>query len=283
IAEMANKLGKDSIADKFYKQSLNYKNVFDPSTNLMRGKNEDVSFQSPFNSLKCGDAFTEGNSLHYTWSVFHDVQGLIDLMGGTEPFVKQLDTVFEMPPLFDDSYYGGTIHEIREMQIVNMGNYAHGNQPIQHMLYLYNYAGQPWKGEARLREVMHKLYAATPDGYAGDEDNGQTSAWYVFSALGFYPVTPGVPQYVLGSPLFDKAVLSLPNGKQLTISAANNLADHPYVQQVQLNGSSHNQSWLSHQQLLQGGELKFSMGATPNQQRVSGADAAPYSMSTPTR
>ncbi|MBL4663724.1 MAG: GH92 family glycosyl hydrolase, partial [Flavobacteriaceae bacterium] len=192
IAKMAEKLGKTDIAKKYFKQSLNYKNVFDSSTNLMRGKNEDGNFQSPFNPLKWGDAFTEGNSLHYTWSVFHDVQGLIDLMGGNEAFIGQLDNVFTMPPDFDDSYYGGTIHEIREMQIVNMGNYAHGNQPIQHMIYLYNYANAPYKAQFRIRDVLTKLYSATPDGYCGDEDNGQTSAWYVFSALGFYPVTPGV-------------------------------------------------------------------------------------------
>ena len=162
----------------------------------MRGKNEDGTFQEPFNPLKWGDAFTEGNSLHYTWSVFQDVEGLIDLMGDEEEFTGKLDEVFEMPPEFDDSYYGFTIHEIREMQIVNMGNYAHGNQPIQHIIYLYNYAGKPWKTQQRIREVLTKLYAPTPDGYPGDEDNGQTSAWYVFSSLGFYPVTPGADQYV---------------------------------------------------------------------------------------
>ena len=174
IAKMAEKLGKTGIANKYYKQSLNYKNVFDPSTNLMRGKNENGDFQTPFNPLKWGDAFTEGNSLHYTWSVFHDVNGLIDLMGGDENFISQLDNVFTMPPEFDASYYGFTIHEIREMQIVNMGNYAHGNQPIQHMIYLYNYANVPYKTQKKIREVLTNLYAATPDGYCGDEDNGQT-------------------------------------------------------------------------------------------------------------
>ncbi len=211
IAKMAEKMGETKTADKFYKQSFNYKNVFDASTNLMRGKNEDGKFQTPFNPLKWGDAFTEGNSLHYTWSVFHDVQGLIDLMGGNDNFVAQLDTVFTMPPDFDDSYYGKTIHEIREMQIVNMGNYAHGNQPVQHMIYLYNYAGKPYKTQEKIRQVLTTLYSATPDGYCGDEDNGQTSAWFVFSALGFYPVTPGVDQYVIGSPLFDKATITLEN------------------------------------------------------------------------
>jgi len=176
--------------DLFAKRCQNYRNLFDPEHKLMRGRNEDGTFQSPFNPFKWGDAFTEGNSWHYTWSVFHDPQGLIDLMGGNKEFVKMLDSVFVMPPVFDDSYYGGVIHEIREMQIMNMGQYAHGNQPIQHMVYLYNYAGEPWKAQYWVREVMDKLYLPTPDGYCGDEDNGQTSAWYVFSALGFYPVCP---------------------------------------------------------------------------------------------
>ncbi|MCK7589770.1 GH92 family glycosyl hydrolase [Subsaxibacter sp. CAU 1640] len=279
IAEMARKLGKDSIADKFYKQSLNYKNVFDPSTNLMRGKNEDGSFQSPFNPLKWGDAFTEGNSLHYTWSVFHDVQGLIDLMGGKENFVKQLDTVFEMPPLFDDSYYGGTIHEIREMQIVNMGNYAHGNQPIQHMIYLYNYANASYKAQEKIRDVLTKLYAATPDGYCGDEDNGQTSAWYVFSALGFYPVAPATDQYVIGSPLFDKATLHLENGKTFTIEAKNNSKTNPYIQSTTLNGSVNNNSFITYETIQNGGTFTFEMGHEPNKDWAVKKENVPYSLS----
>ncbi|HLT32537.1 MAG TPA: GH92 family glycosyl hydrolase, partial [Aquaticitalea sp.] len=283
IAEMANKLGKDSIADKFYKQSLNYKNVFDPSTNLMRGKNEDGSFQSPFNPLKWGDAFTEGNSLHYTWSVFHDVQGLIDLMGGTEPFVKQLDTVFEMPPLFDDSYYGGTIHEIREMQIVNMGNYAHGNQPIQHMIYLYNYANASYKAQEKIRDVLTKLYSATPDGYCGDEDNGQTSAWYVFSALGFYPVTPATDQYIIGSPLFDKATLHLENGKTFTIEAKNNSKTNLYIQSTTLNGGISNNSFITYETIQKGGTFTFEMGNEPNKDWASNPENTPYSLSKNTQ
>ena len=180
----------------FAKRAMNYKNVFDKDSKLMRGKNEDGTFQSPFSPLKWGDAFTEGNSWHYSWSVFHDPQGLIDLMGGKDMFITMLDSVFSVPPVFDESYYGQVIHEIREMTIMNMGNYAHGNQPIQHMIYLYNYAGQPWKAQYWLRQVMDRMYTPGPDGYCGDEDNGQTSAWYVFSALGFYPVCPGTDEYV---------------------------------------------------------------------------------------
>ena len=182
----------------FAERAMNYKNLFDSETKLMRGKKENGEFMTPFSPLKWGDAFTEGNSWHYTWSVFHDPQGLIDLMGGDKAFVSMLDSVFSVPPVFDDSYYGFVIHEIREMTVMNMGNYAHGNQPIQHMIYLYNYAKQPWKAQYWLRQVMNKMYTPTPDGYCGDEDNGQTSAWYVFTALGFYPVCPGSNEYVVG-------------------------------------------------------------------------------------
>ncbi|NJW54410.1 GH92 family glycosyl hydrolase, partial [Salinimicrobium oceani] len=195
--------------DLYRKRSLNYQKLYDPETQLMRGKNKNGEFMAPFNPFKWGDAFTEGNSWHYSWSVFHDVQGLIDRMGGNEEFVAQLDKVFSLPPKFDESYYGQVIHEIREMQIANMGQYAHGNQPIQHMIYLYNYAGEPWKAQYWVRETLSRMYSPTPDGYIGDEDNGQTSAWYVFSALGFYPVTPASDQYVIGAPLFKKVTLQL--------------------------------------------------------------------------
>ena len=189
IYRMAKELNRPKKEQKlFAERAMNYRNVFDKESKLMRGRNQDGQFQSPFSPLKWGDAFTEGNSWHYSWSVFHDPQGLIDLMGGKESFVEMLDSVFIVPPLFDDSYYGQVIHEIREMTVMNMGNYAHGNQPIQHMIYLYNYAGEPWKAQYWLRQVMNRMYTAGPDGYCGDEDNGQTSAWYVFSALGFYPV-----------------------------------------------------------------------------------------------
>lgn len=279
IAKMAEKMGKTELAKRFYKQSLNYQNVFDPTTNLMRGRNEDRSFQSPFNPLKWGDAFTEGNSLHYTWSVFHDVQGLIDLMGGKENFIKQLDHVFTMPPDYDDSYYGKTIHEIREMQIVNMGNYAHGNQPVQHMIYLYNYAGVPYKTQKRIREVLTNLYTATPDGYCGDEDNGQTSAWYVFSALGFYPVTPGVDEYVIGSPLFKKVILTLENDNVFTIESTNNGKRNPYIQAVEMNGVKYQDNFISSKDIQNGGGIKFDMADEPNKNWGSDPSNVPYSLS----
>ncbi|MFA9192726.1 GH92 family glycosyl hydrolase [Flavobacterium sp. FZUC8N2.13] len=279
IAKMAQKLGKTNIADTYFKKSLNYKNVFDPSVNLMRGKNKEGDFQTPFNPLKWGDAFTEGNSLHYTWSVFHDIQGLIDLMGGKEKFASKLDEVFQMPPSFDDSYYGQTIHEIREMQVANMGNYAHGNQPIQHMIYLYNYANQPYKAQKKIREVLTKLYAATPDGYCGDEDNGQTSAWYVFSSLGFYPVTSGVDQYVIGSPLFKKVTLYLENGKKFQIDAKNNSKDNLYIQSATLNGDAYFNSFIKFDVIQKGGRLEFNVDKRPNKYWGSKNENVPYSLS----
>jgi predicted alpha-1,2-mannosidase len=263
----------------YKKRSMNYKNLFDPSTGLMRGKNKDGSWETPFSPFKWGDAFTEGNSWHYSWSVFHDIQGLINLMGGKKQFVAKLDSVFTLPPVFDESYYGDVIHEIREMQIANMGQYAHGNQPIQHMIYLYNYAGEPWKTQYWARETMNKLYKATPDGYCGDEDNGQTSAWYIFSAMGFYPVCPASTQYVLGAPLFNKLTVNLENGKKLIISASKNSSSNKYVQAVSVNGKPYTHTWLSHQALLQGGTINVDMAPVPNKTRgVSPADA-PYSLS----
>jgi predicted alpha-1,2-mannosidase len=259
---------------------MNYKHLFDPSSGLMRGKNKDGSFQSPFSPFKWGDAFTEGNSWHYSWSVFQDIAGLAKLMGGNKQFVNKLDSVFILPPVFDDTYYGGVIHEIREMQIANMGQYAHGNQPIQHMIYLYNYGGAPWKTQYWVREAMNRLYSAAPDGYCGDEDNGQTSAWYVFSALGFYPVTPAVDQYVIGAPLFKKATITLENGKKIVINAPENNAANRYIQTLKVNGTAYGKNWLSHSALQKGAVLDFTMSATPNKTRGTSEAAFPYSFST---
>ena len=278
IYKFGKALGKSEKELKpFLARAYNYKNVFDPETKLMRGRNKDGKFQTPFSPLKWGDAFTEGNSWHYTWSVFHDPQGLINLMGGKQNFNHMLDSVFNVPPLFDDSYYGGVIHEIREMQIMNMGNYAHGNQPVQHMIYLYGYSGQPWKTQYWIREVMDKLYNAHPDGYCGDEDNGQTSAWYVFSAMGFYPVCPGSNQYVLGVPYFDKLTLHLENGKTVNITANGNTNATCYVNSMTLNGAVYNHNYLNHSVLTNGADIVFNMSATPNMERGTLAEDAPYS------
>lgn len=278
------KLAKDlkrpkKEVDLYAKRAMNYKNLYDKETKLMRGKNADGKFMAPFSPLKWGDAFTEGNSWHYTWSVFHDPQGLIDLMGGKKDFVQMLDSVFAVPPVFDDSYYGGVIHEIREMQIMNMGNYAHGNQPIQHMIYMYNYAGEPWKAQYWLREVMNRMYTCNPDGYCGDEDNGQTSAWYVFSALGFYPVCPGTDEYVMGAPLFKKATITFENGNKMVINAPENNAKTRYIESMTLNGKNYTKNYLKHADLQNGGEINIRMSETPNKQRGIQTSDFPYSFS----
>ncbi len=280
IWQLAKALGRpQEEIDLYAKRAMNYKNVFDPGRKLMRGRNSDGSFQSPFSPYKWGDAFTEGNSWHYTWSVFQDVAGLVDLMGGREDFIAKLDSIFNVPPVFDYSYYGIVIHEIREMQIMNMGNYAHGNQPIQHMIYLYNYAGEPWKTQYRARQVMNRLYNYTPDGYCGDEDNGQTSAWYVFSALGFYPVTPGTDQYIFGSPLFNKVTLDFGKWKKLVIEAPENSDENIYVRKIKLNGRALNTNYITHSALQKGGKLVYSMAAVPDTIRGTKPESYPYSMS----
>ena len=280
IYQFGKAIGKPKKEIKIYKErSMNYKNLFDPSYGLMRGKNEDGSWQEDFNPFKWGNPFTEGNSWHYSWSVFHDVQGLIDLIGGEEKFVKKLDSVFSMPPIFDESVYGGVIHEIREMQIADMGQYAHGNQPIQHMIYLYNYACAPWKTQYWARETMDRMYMATPDGYCGDEDNGQTSAWYVFSAMGFYPVAPATDQYVLGAPLFKNMTINLENGKEIVIKAPENSDENRYIESMKVDGKTYNKNWLSHEELMKGATIDYEMSDTPNKSRGTKKSAYPYSLS----
>ncbi|SFE73609.1 alpha-1,2-mannosidase, putative [Pedobacter antarcticus] len=264
--------------DIYAKRAMNYKNVFDPKYNLMRGKKTDGKFQDYFKATDWSKDFTEGNSWHYSWSVLHDPQGLIDLMGGKKTFNHMLDSVFTMPgSLGMDSR--SMIHEMREMQVMNMGQYAHGNQPIQHMIYLYNYSAEPWKAQYWAREVMDKLYSSAPDGYCGDEDNGQTSAWYVFSALGFYPVCPGTDEYITGSPLFSKVRLNFENGKQMTISAGNNNRKNRYIKSMKLNGKSYTRNYLTHQDLTKGGNISFEMSEKPEKTRGVNTADLPYSFS----
>ena len=280
ILQLAKALNKPQAeVDTFQKRAVYYKNVFDPSVNFMRGKNLDGSFQSPFRPDKWGDAFTEGCSWHWTWCVFHDINGLKKLIGGDKAFISKLDSVFLAPPTFDFSYYGSQIHEITEMLIMNMGQYAHGNQPIQHMPYLYNYAGQPWKTQVKVREIMDKLYLASPDGLCGDEDNGQTSAWYVFSAMGFYPVCPGSNQYVIGSPLFKKVTLSLENGNTFIIEAPENSGKNSYISTAKLNGNVWTKNYLNHSDIINGGKINFLMTDKPAMSRGTLRTDFPYSLS----
>ena len=262
IAQLGKALGKPKKEwAEFERRSENYRNLFSKEFNLMRGRKKNGEWQKPYNPLKWGDVFTEGNGWHYTWSVFHNPQALISLMGGNKAFTAMLDSVFALPPMFDDSYYGQVIHEIREMQIMNMGNYAHGNQPIQHMPYLYNWSGSPWKTQYWVREVMDRLYSAHPDGYCGDEDNGQTSAWYVFSAMGFYPVCPASNEYAIGTPLFAKVSLHLENGKTTVIT--DNNPQWRYIKRLTINGSPDKSNWLTHKTLTSGATIGFEMSEKP--------------------
>jgi len=280
IWKLAVELGRPkSEIELFENRANNYKNVFDSSTNFMRGKLKNGNFQSPFIPDAWGGAFTEGSSWHYTWSVLHDPQGLINLMGGREDFVKKLDDVFTSEPTSDFSYYGFKIHEILEMELLNMGQYAHGNQPIQHAIYFYNYAQEPWKTQEKIRYVLDNLYGAEADGYCGDEDNGQTSAWFLFSSLGFYPVAPVTMEYVIGSPLFNYVEISLPNGKKFIIDSAENSNENIYVDNVKLNEKYYNNNWLHHDDLKKGGKLMFNMKNTPNVDWGSSKNSIPYSMS----
>ena len=282
ILQVAKALGRPKKElRELEKRAMNYRNVFRKEYNLMCGRNADGSFEKDFSPLKWGGNFTEGNSWHYTWSVFHDVQGLIDLMGGKKTFVQMLDSVFAVPPHYDDSYYGFPIHEIREMTVMNMGNYAHGNQPAQHMVYLYNYAGEPWKAQYWVRKVMDTLYSPAPDGYCGDEDNGQTSAWYVFSALGFYPVCPASDEYVLGAPLFKHATLHLENGNRVVLDAPKNSKENIYIGNILLDGKDYTCNFLKHATLVGGARISFDMVAQPAEERGVLPGDAPYSFSLP--
>ncbi|MBE6414647.1 MAG: glycoside hydrolase family 92 protein [Verrucomicrobiaceae bacterium] len=271
---------EDSLVNAFKKNSLNYRNVFDKSHNLMVGRDSNGNFNPNFNKFSWGGDFTEGNSLHYSFAIMHDVQGLANLMGGTKKFEEALDQIFALPPVFDKGGYSFVIHEIREMQIVGFGQYAHGNQPIQHGIYLYNWTNSPYKSQYWIRKVMDKLYHPAPDGYAGDEDNGQTSAWFVFSSLGFYPVCPVDLQYPFGSPLFKDIEITMPNGKLLKIKAKNNSSKNVYIASVKLNGKIWNKNYLDYADIKNGGELIFEMACKPNLERGTKYECFPKSLST---
>jgi len=279
IAQMAKALNKPQDEKIFSSRSFNYRHVWDPSVAMMRGRLADGSWRPDFDPFEWGGPFTEGSAWHYTWSVLHDVDGLIGLMGGREAFCRKLDSLFLLPPKFSVGHYRREIHEMTEMVACKMGQYAHGNQPVHHVLYLYAYAGQPWKTQKWVRHACTTLYGPGPDGLCGDEDNGQTSAWYLFSAMGFYPVTPGTPAYVLGSPLFKQVTLHLKNGKTFTIRADENAPENVYIQSIRLNGAAHSKTWLSHSDILNGGRLHLRMGNQPNTQFGSDPQDAPYSFS----
>ena len=270
--------GEEEIAP-YRKAAGNYRNLYRADAGMMSGRCADGSWPVPFNPFKWGGDFTEGNAIQYSWSVFHDPAGYAELLGGWDAFEKSLDAIFEVPPIYDDSYYGFTIHEIREMQIMNVGNYAHGNQPAQHVTYLYDWCLKPWKTQEKVREVMRRFYTPLPDGYCGDEDNGQTSAWYVFSALGFYPVCPASGEYAIGSPLFRKATLSLPSGRRIVISAPGNGPGKVYVRKLRAGLRGISRNYLTHKELTRGMRLRFTMSDKPCKGRGTSVQDAPYSLS----
>jgi len=204
---------------------------------------------------------------------------LINLMGGNKNFVAKLDSFFSEPNKVKVGTYGGMIHEMTEMVMANLGQYAHGNQPIQHMVYLYNYANEPWKAQFHSREVMTKLYNANENGYPGDEDQGQTSSWYVLSALGIYSVTPGSGEYVVGSPMFKKITINLDNSKKFIIEAPANDSNNIYIQSATLNGSNYTRNFLSHSDIINGGIFKLEMGSKPNLNRGLTEEDKPFSLS----
>ena len=277
IYTLGKAMGKSEAELAPYKKAaLNYANVYNPARKLMCGREEQGAFNADFVPENWSGEFCEGNSWHWSFCVFHDPAGLSKLMGGRDEMTEMMDSVFVLP-----SYLGlrsrGMIHEMREMQVMDMGQYAHGNQPIQHMVYLYNWTGQPWKAQYWTREIMDKLYNPNAHAYCGDEDNGQTSAWYVFSAMGFYPVCPGTKQYAMGSPLFQKILVKLENGKTIQIEAPDNNKQTRYVDDVKVNGKSVSRTWLEHDELTKGATIKFQMSSKPNKKRGTDEKDAPYS------
>ena len=284
---LARQCGNKFYEEIFLRHLYNYRNLWDPVTHFFRARDEEGhwndSFEgNAFDPLVWGGPYTEGNAWHYVWSVFHDVQGLINLFGSDEAFVAKLDSVWTQPSTVKPGWYGAKIHEMTEMEIAGLGQYAHGNQPIQHMPYLYSYAGQPWKTQYWVRQIMNRLYNSTPDGFPGDEDQGGMSSWYVLSALGLYAVTPGTDQYVIGSPLFRKATITLEDGKQFVIEARDNSPENIYIQSAELNGQPLLRNYITYGEITQGGHLTFQMGSQPNLQRNTTKAAAPFSMSAPT-
>ena len=264
VARLAQDLGKAQEYQKVSARANNYRNVFDASSGFMRGRKADGSWAEPFDPLAWGGVYTEGNAWQWLWSVQHDVAGLIQLLGGRDSFIRRLDEFFSMTSDYKVGGYGHVIHEMTESKLENMRQYAHINEPVHHVIYLYDYAQQPWKTQKWVHEVISRLYRPGPDGWLGDEDTGQMSAWYIFSAMGFYPVDPGKPIYALGTPLFDRLTIRLENGKTFTVEAERNNPSDIYVQSTSLNGQPFNRAWIWHAEIAEGGVLRFVLGPRPN-------------------
>lgn len=276
--QLAKMTGNKFYEEVFARQIYNYKNVYDPSVGFMRGRKLDGSW-ADFDAFEWGGPYCEGNAWHYNWSVFHDVQGLIDLTGGDERFVAKIDSVFALPGIVKYGTYGTKIHEMLEMELAKMGQYAQGNQPIQHMIYLYSYAGQPWKTQYWIRQVMDRLYNSSENGYPGDEDQGGMSSWYVLSALGIYSVCPGTDEYVLGSPKFRKTTITMEDGKKFVIEAKGNSKDNVYIQNATLNGKRHTRNYIHYSDIVNGGVLELQMSNQPEKTRGTAKEDRPFSLS----
>ncbi|WP_425601474.1 GH92 family glycosyl hydrolase [Dyella humicola] len=274
LAQMAKAVGRKDIAATFDKRAGNWRHAYDPKTGFMRARKVDGSFREPFNpdTAGYGTDYTEGNAWQYSWYVPQDVAGLVKAMGGDAKFVTKLDSVFDAK--VDPSKFAN-VEDITGL----IGWYAHGNEPSHHLAYLYDYAGAPWQTQKRLKQIMDSQYAQRPDGLAGNDDLGQMSAWYIFTALGFYPVTPASDEYAIGRPFVSRATLHLSNGKDFTVTAEPLDDAHPYVGAVTLNGKPLDRVFLRHGEILAGGELHFTMQAEPNRSWGSAADARPSSMS----
>ena len=278
--QLAKMTGNKKYERLFGELVYHYKNLWDPETKYMRGRKLDGEWVfDDFNPYRWGNPFTEGNSAQYSWSVFHDVEGLMSLMGGEEAFNARLDSFFQGTNEYDKGAYFEVIHEIKEMLAAEMGQYAHGNQPCQHVPYLYNFSGEPWKSQAQVRKVMSRLYNASPQGYPGDEDQGGLSSWYVLSAMGIYSVCPGTDQYVLGSPLFNKITITLEDGKQFVIEAENNSPENVYISYAELNGKALSKNWITYADIVKGGKLRLVMSNIPNRERGTSWEDRPYSVS----
>ncbi|MDR1055366.1 MAG: GH92 family glycosyl hydrolase [Prevotellaceae bacterium] len=274
IAALAQRLGKTPVVEEYNKRAYNYKNVFDPGLQFARPKDKNGQFKTSFDLLDThGQGFIEGNSWNYSFYVPHDISGLIKLMGGDKRFVQRLDSLFTMT--LPAKYFEST-EDISEEGL--MGNYVHGNEPSHHVAYLYAWTSEPWKAQYRLHEIMNKMYKNKPDGLCGNDDCGQMSAWYVFSSMGFYPVCPGTDQYVLGSPNATQTVLNLENGKTFTINAPKLTDKNIYVKSVMLNGKPYTKAYITHNDIMNSGELLFEMSDKPNKKRIFTDNDKPYSL-----
>lgn len=278
VAQVARKLGKTEDCKLLLERASNYKKCWDASVGFMRARHEDGTWVESFDEFSWGGPYVEGSAWQCSWAVQHDAAGLIELLGGPYAMVKKLDQMLTMEPTFHVGAYGQVIHEMTEMAVQPFGQYAHSNQPVHHVLCLYTAAGQPWKTEYWSRLVCEKLYNSGPEGFCGDEDNGEMSAWYLLNAMGLFPLTPGRAEYVLTNPLFQRAAIHLTSDKTFEISAPNNTSSTIYVQKRTLNGKEYTPTYITHQEIVMGGSLQVEMGASPNEREIK-PEELPYSMS----